>query len=133
MADSTFGSAWDGKHMASIFERYGGFATLRVVVSDFYDRVLDHEALAPYFEGVDMARMIDHQTKFIAALTGGPASFTDEQLRRAHQKHDITAEHFKIVGDLLAETLEDHGVEAADVAEVMKEVSRRQGFVVGGG
>ena len=116
--------------MATLFERYGGFATLRVVVSDFYDRVLDHEEVAPYFENIDMARLIDHQTKFIAALTGGPASFTDEQLRRAHQKHKISTEHFQIVSDILAETLEDHGVEAADVAEVTQEVRRRQGFVV---
>lgn len=119
--------------MATIFERYGGFATLRTVVSDFYDRVLDNDDLAPYFEHVDMARMIDHQTKFIAALTGGPASFTDEQLRRAHQKHAISSEHFQAVAVILEETLEDHGLEPADVAEVMKEVGRRQGFVVSGG
>jgi hemoglobin len=40
----------------------GGFAKVRLLVSEFYDRVLDSDTLAPYFDGIDMRRLIDHQT-----------------------------------------------------------------------
>ncbi len=36
----------------TVFERYGGFAKVRKVVSTFHDYVLDDEVMAPYFTGV---------------------------------------------------------------------------------
>jgi truncated hemoglobin YjbI len=36
---------------ATLFERVGGFARVRLMVSDFYERVLDSTLLAPYFAG----------------------------------------------------------------------------------
>ena len=53
----------------TIFERYGGFASISKVVSAFYDQMLDSEDTARFFEGIDMRRLIDHQTKFISTLT----------------------------------------------------------------
>lgn len=44
----------------TIFERNGGFATVRRVVATFYDYVLENEVVAPYFAGVCMRRQIDH-------------------------------------------------------------------------
>jgi hemoglobin len=57
-----------------MLERYGGFPTLSRIVMDFYDRVIDSDVLGPFFEDVDMRRLVDHQTKFVAWLMGGPAS-----------------------------------------------------------
>lgn len=59
----------------SVFERCGGFAAVRKVVSAFYDKVLDSPILEPHFENIDMRRLIDYQTKFIASAMGGPAKF----------------------------------------------------------
>lgn len=50
----------------TVFERCGGFAAVRKVLSAFYDKMLDSEALKGYFDGVDMRRLIDHQTKFVS-------------------------------------------------------------------
>lgn len=58
----------------SMFERYGGFAKLSKVMA-FYDRVLDSDVIGDFFEGVDMRRLIDHQTKFISQVMGGPAAY----------------------------------------------------------
>jgi len=55
----------------TLFDKYGGFATVSRIVSAFYDEVLESEQLRPYFRGLDMRRLVDHQTKFIAALMGG--------------------------------------------------------------
>ncbi|HIE74949.1 MAG TPA: hypothetical protein EYP93_01785 [Gammaproteobacteria bacterium] len=59
----------------TLFEKYGGFSTIRQVVQSFYNEVLDHEVLSPYFDGVDMARLIDHQSRFFASAMSGPSSF----------------------------------------------------------
>ena len=43
----------------SLFEKYGGFATIHKVVEHFYDGVLDNDILSPHFESVDMSQLID--------------------------------------------------------------------------
>lgn len=116
--------------MATIFQRYGGFAVISRVVLAFYGRVLDSEVLGPYFDAVDMPALIDHQTKFIAYLTGGPASYSDEALRRAHAHHAIDRAAFDEMRRLLAETLDQHGFSAPDVEHVMAEIERRAALVV---
>jgi hemoglobin len=116
----------------TIFERAGGFATVRRVVSSFYDRVLGSPTLAPYFEHVDMRRQIDHQTKFVTSIMGGPASFTDDHLLRVHRHMQIShAEFVELVG-YLREALEDHSVAEDDVDEVVRSIERRERVIVAG-
>lgn len=114
----------------TIYDRCGGFSTVRKVVSSFYDKVLDSPELQGYFAGVEMSRLIDHQTKFIASVMGGPASFSDEQLQRAHSRLGISGGDFEEVAELLEEAMEDHGLAPDDIAAVMAEVSSRQAFIV---
>ncbi|MGE0659034.1 MAG: group 1 truncated hemoglobin [Reyranellaceae bacterium] len=108
----------------SMFQRYGGFAAIHRIVSAFYDRVLDCPALEPYFQGVAMDRLIDHQTKFIASLMGGPASFSDDAIRRAHQHLGISESEMHTMATVLRETLLDHEVEAEDADEVQAALLR---------
>lgn len=114
----------------TIFERLGGFAKVRLLVSEFYDRVLDSDSLAHYFEGVDTRRLIDHQTKFISSLMGGPVAFTDEHLGRAHQHLRIRPEDFDEVVELLQETLEDFGVESADIDRITGQIAAVRSRIV---
>jgi hemoglobin len=104
--------------MSSLYDRIGGFSRVRLIVSDFYQRVLESELLRPMFSGADMRRLIDHQTQFISALLGGPAAHTAEQIGRAHARLNITEAMFAETRLLLIETLEDRGLEPADVARV---------------
>ena len=112
------------------FERCGGFSSVRKIVSEFYDRILSSEALQPYFDGTDMRILIDHQTKFIAAVMGGPAAFSDDALRRAHRRLNITRKDFHEMADILRETLEDFDLDEADVELVCSEVSKREPVIV---
>ena len=50
------------------------------IVMLFYDKILDSDQVGNYFEDIDMKKLIDHQTKFVASITGGPASFSDDML-----------------------------------------------------
>jgi hemoglobin len=114
----------------TLFERCGGFATVRKIVSAFYDKVLDSPALQKHFADVDMRALIDHQAKFVAMVMGGPASFTDDQLRRVHAPLGITSAEFAEMVSVLQETLEDFDLPAADIAHVVREISRRQSLIV---
>lgn len=114
----------------TIFERYGGFSSVRKIVSEFYDRILASENLQPYFANIDMRILIDHQTKFIAAVMDGPASFSDDALRRAHMRLSISREDFREMADILRETLEDFDFDEADVDLICSEVTKREPIIV---
>ena len=114
----------------TIFERAGGFAAIRKVVSAFYDKVLDSDKLQRYFADVDMRTLIDHQTKFVAAVMGGPATFSDDVLRRVHQPLAISYDEFSEMAALLSETLEEFDFAPADVDYVLNEITKRESLIV---
>lgn len=117
----------------TIFERYGGFAHASRVVAAFYDGVLSSPTLAPFFDGVDMPRLMDHQTKFIAFLMGGPASFTNEHLARVHARLGITDAAFDEIVAVLRETLEDLGYDESDIAAIHSNIAAYRPYVVAPG
>ncbi|MCP1335558.1 group I truncated hemoglobin [Futiania mangrovi] len=117
----------------AVFDRCGGFARVSRMVMSFYDRVGESDLLAPYFEEIDMARLIDHQTKFFASMMGGPASFNDETLRRVHARLGISGEAFDEMAVLLRETLEDFDLDPADVDTVLHAFVSRRTLVVAQG
>jgi hemoglobin len=121
-----------GATSLSIYEHYGGFATVRRIVSDFYDRVLDSPVIGGRFEEVDVRRLIEHQTRFISFVMGGPASFSDEHLGRVHGHLHITLVEFEEMVALLRETLEDHDLREEDVEAVERQIRRRQPVIVNG-
>lgn len=114
----------------TIFERYGGFATVRRVVSTFYDSVLDSPVLAHHFEEVDVRRLIDHQARFVSSVMGGPASYTDEHLRRVHERLGITTAEFREMIELLEEALEEFELAEADIEYVLAAIRHREGVIV---
>jgi hemoglobin len=114
-----------------MFERYGGFSSVRRIVSAFYDEVMETPHLARHFAGVDLKRLIEHQTLFISYLMDGPgAGYSDEVLRRVHTRLGITKDEFDDMADLLAETLEDQGVEDDDIATVEHRFRNREALIV---
>jgi len=114
----------------SIFEKVGGFAAVSRVVMMFYDRVLESDILGPFFEDIDMPTLIDHQTKFVASLMGGPASYTDEQLRQIHQPIAIDNAAMDDMVHLFRETLEAFDFDETDIAALIKELEARRNIVV---
>ena len=120
-----------GVRMAkTLFDKYGGFSVVSRIVLDLYERLLDDDDVGPFFDNVDMRRIVDHQTKFVSSLMGGPASYTDEQIRRTHDHLVITPAHFDRLSTLLAQTLADHGVSGEDVETVVAQFEARRPLVV---
>ena len=116
-----------------MFDRYGGFARVSKVVSGFYDKALDSDVLGPYFENTDMRTLIDHQTKFVASIMGGPASYSDAELTRIHARLNIGDNEFSEMVELFVETLEDFHFEDADIAVAREQLVMRKSCIVTGG
>lgn len=113
-----------------MFEKYGGFAKVSRIVSSFYDKALDSPILAPYFTDVDMRRLIDHQTKFMAQAMGGPVSYSNRDLERIHAKLNITNDAFNEMHTLMREVLEDFGAAEEDIEIICGEIVARRNVIV---
>jgi hemoglobin len=114
----------------TIFEKVGGFTTVSRVVMSFYDKILDSPVTSPFFANTDMKRLIDHQTKFIAYVMGGPVSYTNEQIQRVHAHLGITEEAFDEAMELLVETFEDFDMVDEDIRVVEEDMLSYKSFVV---
>ena len=114
----------------TIFERYGGFTKVSRVVMGFYDKVLDSPVLSPYFANTDMKRLIDHQTKFMAFVMGGPASYTNDHLAHVHARLDIDRPAFDEMIATMRETLEEFEMDDGDVTTVLNELRMRAPWII---
>ena len=110
----------------TLFAKYGGFQSVSRVVMTFYENALDSDRIGHYFEDIDMPRLIDHQTKFIASLLGGPASFSDDRLQKVHASLNLTHEDFDEMAQILRETLAEHGFQPQDIDVVITEIEARR-------
>ena len=115
----------------TLFDKYGGVPTVSRIVSAFYREVLSRPTLKPYFEGVDMSRLIDHQVKFISHVLGQPASvYEGRALGKAHGAAGITGEAFAEVAQILQSTLEGAGMASEDIDAVMAAVAGTRAAIV---
>jgi hemoglobin len=114
----------------TLFEKYGGFAAVSRIVHDFYDRIRESKSLARYFEHVEMSHLIRHQIAFLCKVMGGPDNYEGRALEKAHARLDISPEAFAEVAQLLQESVQDAGVEPADVATIMGVVAAARPLIV---
>ena len=112
------------------FEKYGGFATVSKVVMRFYEMVLDSDEVGHFFDDIDMPRLMDHQTKFVSSLMGGPAATSDNRLKAAHQGLDITDAHFDEIARLLVEAMSEFDMAPEDIDSVVRSVEAKRSLIV---
>ena len=94
----------------SDYDAVGGGPAVSAVVNDFYERVLGDPQLAPYFEGVDMARLKRHQVLLVTQVLGGPDRYDGRPLAEAHAGLGIDRNEFAAVVGHLAGAMKDAGV-----------------------
>ncbi|MEH6402605.1 MAG: group 1 truncated hemoglobin [Sneathiella sp.] len=114
----------------TLFEKYGGFSSISKVILTLYDQLLDSEYVGDLFDDVDMDMLVDHQTKFIASLLGGPSSYSDAQIRQIHSKLPIDDKQFDEMKEVLSQSLEQHGFEAVDSDMVIRSLESRRDLIV---
>ncbi len=115
----------------TLFEKYGGVPTVSRIVSAFYRDVLSRPTLAPFFEGIDQVRLIDHQVAFISHVLGQPASvYEGRALGAAHLAAGITDAAFTEVAQALRSALERVAMAPGDIDAVMAAVAGTRGAIV---
>lgn len=107
----------------SLYEKYGGLPTIIPIVEAFYRRVLANDHLQPYFRGVNLQKLSDHQVNFIAVAMGAPSAiYTGRSLREAHAHLQVTDEAFALVAKALEDSLREGGVEEEDVTTMVSAI-----------
>jgi len=114
----------------SLFDKYGGFSTISKIVLTFYDRMIEDDDVGPFFDDIDLSKLIDHQTKFISSLMGGPATFSDDHIERAHRSMTIENFHFDRLKEIVTETLADFDVAPDDIDVILAGFEDRRVLLV---
>lgn len=109
--------------MAGLYDKYHGFDFFTSVVKTFYKKIMEREHLSAYFSQTNMAELIDHQSRFISELIGGPVSPHGKDLKTIHSRYKITEEHFLEVAAILSEALSESGVEKDDIDSIIKVIA----------
>jgi len=107
----------------TLYERLGGHDGIRAVVDDFYDRLVDDEAIGPFFEGSDMELLRRTQTDFLCEAAGGPETYDAAPIREAHLHVPFTPEHIQRAVELLEESLDAFDVPEEDADKVVEAVA----------
>lgn len=108
--------------MKSVYEQIGGEPAMAAAVEVFYRKVLSDDRISHFFEDVDMERQAAKQKAFLTMVTGGPASYSGRDMRAGHAPlvaRGLNDLHFDAVAGHLKETLEELGVAAPLVAQVL--------------
>lgn len=103
----------------SLFHKYGGIQTISTLVHDSYDDILLEPILAPLFQDVDMAKLLDHQVKFFSHVLGGPAHYEGRSLEAAHRGLSIGDDQFQKLVDILQANLQELDVAPDDVRAIL--------------
>lgn len=109
--------------MADLYTRIGGAAAVDAAVELLYRKLLAHDHVKAYFEGVDMKRLARHQTAFLTFAFGGGKKWTGPSMYRAHRKliqeRGLNTSHFDVVGEALVQVLQELSVPQELIDEVL--------------
>lgn len=107
----------------SLFDRLGGKPAVDAAVERFYDRLLKDERVKHFFNGVDIAAQRRKQKAFMSYAFGGLPNYPGKSIRQAHatlvKEKGLNDSHFDAVAENLKGTLEDLGVPANLIGEVL--------------
>jgi len=118
----------------SLYNKIGGKDAVSAAVNLMYDKILNDDSLALFFEGVDLNRQRRSQTAFVLMALGGPNNYTGKNLRDAHAplvQKGLSDEHFDAVAGHLTEALQELSVPKELIDEVITIVASTRNDVLG--
>lgn len=114
----------------SLYERLGGETGVDKLLVGFYSLVLADPDLKPFFAKASMEKLMRMQHELFGAVLGGPHVYTGAELAKVHAGRGITPRHFHLFRQHLLTTLQESGVNADDIREVVREITKYQKDVV---
>lgn len=115
----------------TLFDKYGGVATVRELVREFYERLHAKPTLRRYFEGLPKERVIKHQIDLITFAMGKPPPDLDVQrLAESHHRLDITPTAYEDTIGILRQVLLEAHVEGRDIALMLSRLDAHRHRIV---
>ena len=114
----------------TLFERLGGTEAIASAVELFHERVLADEALASYFDGVDLERLGRQHVAFLSRALGGDVKYRGVSMGTAHMGLGIDQNDFDRAAEHLAESLRSLGVASELVDTVLAIVAQLSRHIV---
>src|SRR5438067_27876 len=90
MTDTASDTPTPGADSPSLFDQPGGEPAVAAVVDAFHDKVLGDPGLKPYFAGVDLDRLKQHQRRFTGQALGAQRPYSGRSMRKAHENLSLT-------------------------------------------
>ena len=115
---------------ASLYERLGGEAKVRKIVSDTLDKNLNNPAIGRYFQNIDMNNLKRLVFEFFSMGTGGPHSYSGRDMASSHANLKITEADYNSSNDDLLEALAENGVGKDEQREVIAILDSLKGHVI---
>lgn len=112
----------------TLYERVGGIFAIAAVVDRFSDAIIVNPklnvnpALKSWNENEAETRLPGlkyMRTLWVAALTGGPFTYTGLPLSEAHTRFHLTSEEFDEVGAEIVRALEFYGVGEQEITQLV--------------
>jgi ferredoxin-NADP reductase len=104
----------------SIYDTLGGMEAVESVVDRMYDHILADERLAPYFDEANVDSLIEHQTKFIAMVAGGPEYH--QHIAETHAHMGLRDEHFDAVLAYFHRSLAEHDIDEEHIHQLKSQL-----------
>lgn len=117
----------------SLFERIGGEAAVSATVAKLYEKILNDDLLAPFFDDIDINRLRNSQSAFVTMAFDGPNHYSGQGLRNAHKQlveNGLSDEHFDAVATHLKTSMEELNVPAELVSEALAIVETTRGDIL---
>lgn len=119
----------------SVYERAGATSAIDAAIELMYGKVLADEELAPFFEGVDMARMQGHTVEYMIKAFGGPDDYFNDAMKPFFEQiaqNGFSGPHFNKVGDYLAASMALLEIDPAAIDDAMMVFVASEGDFVSG-
>lgn len=114
----------------TLYKNTGGEETISQAVDGFYDRMLADPTIAPWFAGVDLANLKEHQRAFLAVGLGGPEEYEGRSMKNVHAGMSITHEAYTAAIAHLTAALEELKVEPAALKQIVKRIEMMRAAIV---
>ena len=116
-----------------LYETIGGNRTIWAATESFYRRVLDDPELRPFFESVDMAKLVAGQSMFLTMLLGGKVVYTGKDIGAAHahvRDLGLTGSHFEAFLKHFRAALDEVGVKPDKADEIVKLLEAKRSTIL---
>lgn len=120
--------------MPSLYKEIGARETLDKAAKIMYQRVLQDDTLAPFFDGLDMDEQIQKFYAFLIFATGGPHHYSPLDLVTAHADavlKGLRGEHIDTMFKHLRAALGEIDVSEKHIDQVIAQLERFRGHVLG--